>query len=156
MLLSYDLWHKCAKFISFIFLISCHSCKFYFYTKNAAVFLKKRKNFQSYQTLERPRLGLQNELSWCYPLPHGSRLARRSFWGGWRLIAEVVLKTVIIPSDLVSSFLFHVKNNSDTGIETLGTHGGRLGCDNKLRVTHLLLPRQMLTSSSSPWTGTRT
>ena len=76
--------------------------------------------------------------------------------GPSELIAESVLKTVIFPSDLVSSILYHVKNNSDNGIETLGTLGGRLGCDNKLRVTHLLLPRQMLTSSSSPWTGTRT
>ena len=128
---------------------------FTFTQKNAAVFTKKRKIFQSYQTLEWPRLGLPNGFSWCYPHSHGARLTRRLFWGGWRLIAESVLKTVIIPSDLVSSFLYHVKNNSDTGIETLGTHGGRLGCDNKLRVTHLLLPRQMLTSSSSPWTGSR-
>ena len=51
------------------------------------------------------------------------------------------MKTVIFPSDLVSSILYHVKNNSDTGIETLRTHGGRLGCDNKLRVTQLLTPK---------------
>ena len=83
-----------------------------------------------------------------------SRDGRSEDDGGF--IAESVLKTVIFPSDLVSSILYHVKNNSDNGIETLRTLGGRLGCDNKLRVTHLLLPRQMLTSSSSPWTGTRT
>ena len=45
MLLSYDLWHKCAKFISFIFLISCHSCKFYFYTKKRSCIYKKTQNF---------------------------------------------------------------------------------------------------------------
>ena len=53
-----------------------------------------------------------------------------------------VLRTVKIPSDLVSSFLHHAKDNSDNGIKTLGLLGGRLGRDNKFRVTHLLLPKQ--------------
>ena len=53
-----------------------------------------------------------------------------------------VLRTVKLPSDLVSSFLHHPKDNSENGIETLGLLGGRLGRDNKLRVTHLLLPKQ--------------
>ena len=157
MLLSYDLWHKCDKFISFILLISCHSCRFYFYIKMRSHIYKKTQNFSNIPELERPRIGLPNGLSWCYSHTHEARLTRRSFWGGWGLIAESVLKTVIFPSDLVTSILYHVKNNSDNnGIETLRTHGGWLGCDNKLRVTHLLLPRQMLTSSSSPWTGSRT
>ena len=43
-----------------------------------------------------------------------------------------VLRTVKIPSDLVSSFLHHVKDNSDNGIETLGLLGVRLGRDKKL------------------------
>ena len=42
-----------------------------------------------------------------------------------------VLRTVNLPSDLVSSFLHHAKDNSDTGIGTLGLLGGRLGRDNK-------------------------
>ena len=53
-----------------------------------------------------------------------------------------VLRTVKIPSDLVCSFLHHAKDNSENGIETLGLLGGRLGRDNKFRVTHLLLPKQ--------------
>ena len=43
-----------------------------------------------------------------------------------------VLRTVKIPSDLVSSFLHHAKDNSDNGIKTLELLGGRLGRDNKL------------------------
>ena len=43
-----------------------------------------------------------------------------------------VLRTVKIPSELVSSFLHHAKDNSDNGIKTLGLLGGRLGRDNKL------------------------
>ena len=53
-----------------------------------------------------------------------------------------VLRTVKLPSDLVSSFLHHAKDNSDNGSETLGLLGGRLRRDNKFRVTHLLLPNQ--------------
>ena len=45
MLLSYDLWQKCGKFISFIFLISCHSCKFHFDTKKRSRVYKKTQNF---------------------------------------------------------------------------------------------------------------
>ena len=52
------------------------------------------------------------------------------------------MRTVKIPSELVSSFLHHAKDNSDDDIETLGLLGGRLGRDNKFRVTHLLLPKQ--------------
>ena len=66
MLLWYDLRHKCAQFISFIFLISCHSCKFNFYTKKRSHILHKNaKIFRvtSQQKLERSRLVLTNGLS---------------------------------------------------------------------------------------------
>ena len=66
---------------------------------------------------------------------------------------ESGLRTVIIPGDLVSSFLYHAKDNSDDGIETLGILGGRLGIDNKFRVTHLLLPRQTGHTDSCTMTG---
>ena len=63
------------------------------------------------------------------------------------------MRTVIIPGDLVSSFLYHAKDNSDDGIETLGTLGGRLGIDNKFRVTHLLIPKQQGQSDSCTMDG---
>ena len=54
-----------------------------------------------------------------------------------------VLRTVALPWDLVSKFLDVAKVNSDQNIETLGTLGGRLSvCNNKLRVTHLIIPKQ--------------
>ena len=54
-----------------------------------------------------------------------------------------VLRTVALPWDLISNFLDVAKVNSDQNIETLGTLGGRLSvCNNKLRVTHLIIPKQ--------------
>ena len=54
-----------------------------------------------------------------------------------------VLRTVALPGDLISKFLNVAKVNSDQNIETLGTLGGRLSvCNNKLRVTHLIIPKQ--------------
>ena len=57
MLLLYDLRQKCAQFISYIFLISCHSCKFNFYTKKRSRIYKKTQNFSKLPELERPRIG---------------------------------------------------------------------------------------------------
>merc|ERR1719264_144699 len=51
------------------------------------------------------------------------------------------LRTVAVPGDLISRFLETAKVNSDRNIETLGTLGGQL-CNNKFRVTHLLIPKQ--------------
>ena len=53
-----------------------------------------------------------------------------------------VLKDLLIPENLVSTFLNLSKTNSDDGIETLGTFGGQICSDNKYRVTHLLIPKQ--------------
>ena len=52
-----------------------------------------------------------------------------------------VLRTVVLPGDLISKFLEVARVNSDKNIETLGTLGGQL-CNNKFRVTHLLIPKQ--------------
>ena len=52
-----------------------------------------------------------------------------------------VLRKVTLPGDLISKFLDIAKENSDKNIETLGTLGGQI-CDDKLRVTHLLIPKQ--------------
>ena len=69
--------------------------------------------------------------------------------------AVSVLRTVKLPSDLVSSFLHHAKDSSDNGIETLGLLGGRLGRDSKFRVTHLLLPKQTGQDDSCSMEGLR-
>jgi len=50
------------------------------------------------------------------------------------------LKDLLIPENLVSTFLQLSKNNSGDGNETLGTFGGQLCSDYKYRVTHLLIP----------------
>ena len=60
---------------------------------------------------------------------------------------EVKLRTVALPEDLISKFLEIAKANSDRNIETLGTFGGQL-CNNKFRVTHLLIPKQQGQSDS--------
>ena len=53
-----------------------------------------------------------------------------------------LLRNVIIPSDLISTFLQLSKVNSEQNKETLGTLGG-VECQNdEFRVTHLLIPRQ--------------
>ena len=53
-----------------------------------------------------------------------------------------LLRTVRLPSNLISTFLKLSKVNSDENIETLGTLGGVLCKNNEYRVTHLLIPRQ--------------
>ena len=65
-----------------------------------------------------------------------------------------VLRTVALPGDLISKFLDVAKVNSDKNIETLGTLGGQLSvCNNELRVTHLLIPKQTGTSDSCTMHG---
>ena len=60
---------------------------------------------------------------------------------------EVKLRTVALPK-----FLEIAKANSDRNIETLGTFGGQL-CNNKFRVTHLLIPKQQGQSDSCTMEG---
>ena len=56
---------------------------------------------------------------------------------------KIVLRTVALPGDLISKFLDVAKVNSDQNIKTVGTLGGRLlVCNNKLCVTHLIIPKQ--------------
>ena len=56
---------------------------------------------------------------------------------------KIVLRTVALPGDLISKFLDVAKVNSDQNIKTVGTLGGRLSvCNNKLCVTHLIIPKQ--------------
>ena len=62
------------------------------------------------------------------------------------------LRTVTVPEDLISKFLEIAKANSDRNIETLGTFGGQL-CNNKFRVTHLLIPKQQGQSDSCTMEG---
>ena len=62
------------------------------------------------------------------------------------------LRTVAVPGDLISKFLEIAKVNSDRNIETLGTLGGQL-CNNKFRVTHLLIPKQQGQSDSCTMDG---
>jgi len=62
------------------------------------------------------------------------------------------LRTVVVPADLVKVFLGVARTNSDRGLETLGTLGGRLS-NNQLLVTHLLIPRQTGKSDSCTMEG---
>jgi len=62
------------------------------------------------------------------------------------------LRTVVVPADLVKVFLGVARSNSDRGLETLGTLGGRLS-NNQLLVTHLLIPRQTGKSDSCTMEG---
>ena len=62
------------------------------------------------------------------------------------------VRTVAHPEDLISKFLEIAKANSDRNIETLGTFGGQL-CNNKFRVTHLLIPKQQGQSDSCTMEG---
>ena len=57
------------------------------------------------------------------------------------------MKTVIVPQDLVPTFLSIAKTNSDRGIETLGTLGGSLR-NNRLVISHLVIPKQTGKSDS--------
>ena len=52
------------------------------------------------------------------------------------------MRTMILPEDLISTFIELAQDNSRNGIETLGTYGGYLSSDNTFRVTHLLIPKQ--------------
>jgi len=51
------------------------------------------------------------------------------------------LRTVVVPGDLMDKFLRIAKDNSNKGIETLGTLGGSL-CNDRLVISHLVIPRQ--------------
>merc|ERR1719462_684997 len=51
------------------------------------------------------------------------------------------MRKVLVPQDLISTFLRIAKVNSDRGIETLGTLGGSLR-NNRLVISHLVIPRQ--------------
>ena len=157
MLLSYDLWHKCDKFISFILLISCHSCRFYFYIKMRSRIYKKTQNFSKLldpgKTKDRIAKWIVLMLfTYTWSQAHKTVLLRRMGAYSWECIEDCHIP--IRPG--VFNPVSCQEQQRQWYIETLRTLGGRLGCDNKLRVAHLLLPRQMLTSSSSPWTGTRT
>ena len=62
------------------------------------------------------------------------------------------LRTVSVPDDIISNskFLKVAKVNSDRNVETLGTLCGQL-CNNKFRVTHLMIPRQMASLTVALW-----
>ena len=51
------------------------------------------------------------------------------------------LRTVVVPGDLMDTFLRVALSNSSRGIETLGTLGGSL-CQDRLVISHLVIPRQ--------------
>ena len=130
MLLSYDLWHKCDKFISFILLISCHSCRFYFYIKMRSRIYKKTQNFSKLldpgKTKDRIAKWIVLMLfTYTWSQAHKTVLLRRMGAYSWECIEDChipIRPGVFIP-----------------GIDPLRTLGGRLGCDNKLRVAHLVL-----------------
>ena len=156
MLLSYDLWHKSDKFISFILLISCHSCRFYFYIKMRSRIYKKTQNFSKLpdpgKTKDRIAKWIVLMLfTYTWSQAHKTVLLRRMGAYSWECIEDChipIRPGVFNPvscQEQQRQWYWDSRNPRR-----------RLGCDNKLRVTHLLLPRQMLTSSSSPWTGTRT
>jgi len=62
------------------------------------------------------------------------------------------MRTVILPQDLIPTFLRIAKMNSDRGIETLGTLGGSLR-NNRLVISHLVIPRQTGKSDSCTMEG---
>jgi len=62
------------------------------------------------------------------------------------------MRTVIVPQDLIPTFLRIAKMNSDRGIETLGTLGGSLR-NNRLVISHLVIPRQTGKSDSCTMEG---
>ena len=67
------------------------------------------------------------------------------------------LRTVAVPDDIISNskFLKVAKVNSDRNVETLGTLCGQL-CNNKFRVTHLMIPRQMASLTVALWMALKT
>jgi len=62
------------------------------------------------------------------------------------------MRTVLVPQDLIPTFLRIAKSNSDRGIETLGTLGGSLR-NNRLVISHLVIPRQTGKSDSCTMEG---
>jgi len=62
------------------------------------------------------------------------------------------MRTVLVPQDLIPTFLRIAKANSDRGIETLGTLGGSLR-NNRLVISHLVIPRQTGKSDSCTMEG---
>jgi len=66
--------------------------------------------------------------------------------------APAGLRRVVVPSNLSEVFLAVAKQNSDRGLETLGTLGGNL-CKNRFVISHLLIPRQVGKSDSCTMEG---
>jgi len=62
------------------------------------------------------------------------------------------LRSLTIPADLTDRFLSIARANSDRGVETLGTLGGSLS-NNRLIITHLLIPKQVGKSDSCTMEG---
>jgi len=62
------------------------------------------------------------------------------------------LRTVVVPQALIKQFLSIAASNSNKGLETLGTLGGKLA-KNRLEVTHLVIPRQKGASDSCTMEG---
>ena len=62
------------------------------------------------------------------------------------------LRSVVIPADLTDRFLAIARSNSDRGVETLGTLGGSLS-NNRLIISHLLIPKQVGKSDSCTMEG---
>jgi len=62
------------------------------------------------------------------------------------------LRRVVMPGDLTDKFLSIARTNSGKGLETLGTLGGSLS-NNRLVVSHLLIPKQVGKSDSCTMEG---
>ena len=156
MLLSYDLWHKCDKFISFILLISCHSCRFYFYIKMRSRIYKKTQNFSKLldpgKTKDRIAKWIVLMLfTYTWSQAHKTVLLRRMeaySWVYWRLSYshQTWCLQSCIMSRTTATMVLRLSEPSEDGWAVTISSGWLTS----------LLPRQMLTSSSSPWTGTRT
>jgi len=66
--------------------------------------------------------------------------------------APTGLRTVVVPGNLSEAFLAVARQNSDRGVETLGTLGGHLS-KNRFIISHLLIPRQVGKSDSCTMEG---
>ena len=64
----------------------------------------------------------------------------------------VGLRSVVMPGDLTDRFLAIASSNSQRGVETLGTLGGSLS-NNRLIISHLLIPKQVGKSDSCTMEG---
>ena len=62
------------------------------------------------------------------------------------------LRSVVMPGDLTERFLAIARTNSERGVETLGTLGGSLS-NNRLLISHLLIPKQVGKSDSCTMDG---